>query len=307
VGYVEWLRDGVVIADGQRIRWDSETKIRLGRLSTIASIPLGYEIKVKGVRISDGTLLAQQLDVKPNERAAYESEVIHAMDKLEAAWTSQGSAFRTDDKGNRVTIGRIVESGPDVQRAERILHRLVPPYVPASRLRLRVIQTKAWNAFAMENGAIWVNKGLLDDVSDDELATVLGHELAHYTHEHSRRAARNGALVQLAAIWAQVAVDHVEQTGRSTALEVGAGLSLLAWQSHYSRELEDQADRVGLRYAHEAGYDVTAALSLWKRAREREGELDSISNFFEGDHSRPTDRIKNIERELRLNYGATNQ
>jgi predicted Zn-dependent protease len=87
-------------------------------------------------------------------------------------------------------------------------------------------------------------------------------------------------------------------------LAVAAQFSLAAWKNHYSRELEDQADRVGLRYAYEAGFDVTAALRVWRRVREQQGEQDSISTFFWGDHSRPTDRIKNIERELRLNYPA---
>jgi Zn-dependent protease with chaperone function len=304
-GYVEWLRDGMLIADGQRIRWDSETRVTLGRVSTIASIPLGYEVKVKGVRLSDRTLLAQKLDVKPNGLAAYESEVRHAQDALEAAWTSQGVAFLVDEQGNRADLGRIVESGPDVERARRILNRLIPPYVSAHRLRVRVIQSNVWNAAAMQNGAIWVFKGLLDDVSDDELAAVLGHELAHYTHEHSRRGARNGVLVQLAALGAQAAVAQVQSDGSSTALSLASDLSLSAWRNRYSRVLEDQADRVGLRYAHEAGYDVTAAVRLWRRVREQEGERDAVSNFLWGDHSRPTNRIKNIELELRLNYITT--
>jgi Zn-dependent protease with chaperone function len=157
----------------------------------------------------------------------------------------------------------------------------------------------------MENGAIWVYKGLLDDVSDDELAAVLGHELAHYTHEHVRRGTRNGALVQLAALGAQAAIDGMQGSNRSAGLALVASLSLSAWRNRYSRGLEDQADRVGLRYAHEAGYDVTAAVRLWKRVREQKGEADPVSNFFGGDHSRPTDRIKNIERELLLNYTPT--
>jgi hypothetical protein len=52
------------------------------------------------------------------------------------------------------------------------------------------------------------------------------------------------------------------------------------------------------------GYDVTAAVTLWRRSRENHGEFDPISKFFWNDHSRATDRIKNIERELRLNYTA---
>jgi hypothetical protein len=159
-GYVEWLRDDQLIADGQRVRWDNQTRMKLGRLASIASVPLGYEIKVTGVRAVDGALLAQQLEVKPNGIAAFESQVIQDNNALEAAWTREGIAYFPDANRNQHTLGRIADAGPDVERARRILDRLVPPYVSASRLRLRVIYTRAWNACAMENGAIWVNKGL---------------------------------------------------------------------------------------------------------------------------------------------------
>jgi predicted Zn-dependent protease len=140
--------------------------------------------------------------------------------------------------------------------------------VDADRIRIHVVESNEWNARAMANGAIWVNTGLLDDTSDDELAVILGHELAHYTYEHARRSTKN---------------------------------PLLAWGSGYSRNLEDQADRVGLRYAYEAGFDVERALGLWSRERSRLGE-DDAPNWFSVDHSRATDRIKNIRRELQLNY-----
>jgi Zn-dependent protease with chaperone function len=154
----------------------------------------------------------------------------------------------------------------------------------------------------MENGAVWVYRGLLDDVSDDELAFVLGHELVHYTHEHSRRGTRNARLVQLTAKIAQVALDRVHSNAQNVALTVGADLALLAWNNGYSRQLEDQADRVGLRYAYEGGFDVTQAPKMWQRVVKRSVELDRVSNFFLGDHSRVSDRIRNIERELGLNY-----
>ena len=72
--------------------------------------------------------------------------------------------------------------------------------------------------------------------------------------------------------------------------------------SGYSREFEDQADRVGLRYVYEAGFDVSKGPGLWQKFKEKYGEEDKISNFFAGDHSRPTERIKNIQRQLKLNY-----
>ena len=74
--------------------------------------------------------------------------------------------------------------------------------------------------------------------------------------------------------------------------------------SGYSREYEDQADRVGLRYVYQAGYDPARGPGLWGKFKEKYGEEDKITNFFTGDHSRPTERIKNINRQLKLNYSA---
>lgn len=76
--------------------------------------------------------------------------------------------------------------GRDVQRARTIVARVTPAYVDASAIRLYVIDTKNWNATARGNGALWIFTGL-HDMNDDDVAIVVGHELAHYTHEHTRR------------------------------------------------------------------------------------------------------------------------
>lgn len=301
-GYVEWLRPDHLVADGQRIRWNDQTRLKLGRIPAVSHIPLGYEIKVNGKRADDGSLLAQQLDVKPNGIAAYENEVRQGSDELEAAWMRSGAMFHVAQDGTRSDVGRILETGPEVDRVRRIVGRLLPAYVAPNRLRVRVIQTNAWNASAMQNGALWTNRGLLNDVSDDELACVLGHEIAHYTHEHSRRSTRNAMLVQLAAQVTEAALERVDSPAKHAGLTVGATLALSAWNNGYSRDLEDQADRVGLRYAYEGGFDVSRAPRMWQRVLEREGQMDRVSAFFLGRHSRPEDRIRNLEREIRLNY-----
>jgi Zn-dependent protease with chaperone function len=291
-----------MVVDGQRIRWDNQTHLKLDRVSSVVNIPLGYEINIKGIRTGDGSVLALQLDAKANGIAAYENEVRQWCDDQESAWMRNSAVFQIASDGTRKEGARIIDSGPDVDRVRRILTRLVPPYVDAARLRIHVIQSNTWNAFAMGNGAIGVNKGLLDDVSDDELASVLGHELVHFTYEHIRRGTRNRVLVQLTAKFAQVALERVHSNATNVALTVGADLALMAWNNGYSRQLEDQADRVGLRYAYEGGFDVTRAPKMWQRILERSGQLDRVSNLFLGSHSRPSDRIRNIERELRLNY-----
>jgi predicted Zn-dependent protease len=139
-------------------------------------------------------------------------------------------------------------------------------------------------------------------MSDDELAIVLGHELAHYSHEHSRRAAKAGMWTQFLALGALVAADQIDNEAGRVGAQLGALLSVTAFDAGYSRNQEDQADRVGLRYAHEAGYDVGEGPRLWERFRQKYGNGNKVANFFFGGHSRPSDRIKNIRRELAVNY-----
>ena len=272
-GYLEWQKGSYVIVDGQRVRWAPDTQLQLARLPFVSSVPPGYEVVVTGRRTRDGSLMAERIDARPNGIGLYEGEVVQEFDDVERAWLAKGAMFLADRKDVR-TIGRILDAGPAADRVRRIMRRIVPSYVDATRIRVHVVDSDEWNARAMGNGAIWVNTGLLNDTSDDELAVVLGHELAHYTHHHTRHSVKN------------------------------AKLSLLAWVSGYSRTLEDQADRVGLRYAYEGGFDVEGAIEMWSRVRSQFGEQDVVTTCFAGDHSRATDRMRNIRRELQLNYRA---
>ena len=76
----------------------------------------------------------------------------------------------------------------------------------------------------------------------------------------------------------------------------------MAWKNGYGRSLEDQADRVGLRYAYEAGYDITKGPRLWQRFARKYGEPGKVQNFFFSDHSLSAARAAKLERELALNY-----
>ena len=301
-GYAEYRLGPVLVVEGQRVVADANTRIEGGKGRGFSGIPLGYEVKVKGSRRTDGSILATQVEAKPDGMAMFESDVLSATNEIERVWVKAGAMYSEGPRGRRQTVGEIVEEGPDVQRVRRIMERLVPPYVETSDLRVRVVDTEEWNAAAMGNGAIWVYRGLLEEMSDDELAIILGHELAHYTHEHSRRGAKNAMWGQLAGLAGLVGAGSIDnRTGRQAAT-LGALLSVSAWQSGYSRDFEDQADRVGLRYAHEGGFDVSRGPDLWKKFRKKYGEDGAMTNFLFGSHSRPSDRIRNLERELNLNY-----
>ena len=294
-GYAEFKRGDTLMVDGQRV-------VSGGRAPKVADIPLGYEVKVTGRRDASGALVAGKVESKPNKVDGTEQEILAASDEAEKSWVEKKMMFEPADSGKFIKIGDILESGPYVDRARRITDRLRPSYVPAEAIRVRVVQTDQWNASAMANGAVWVFTGLMDEMDDDEMAIVLGHELTHYTHEHIRRQMSKGSLAQILGVGASVALSQIRSPTVQQLGALGGQLGLSALMSGYSREYEDQSDRVGLRYVYEAGYDPTKGPGLWQKFKEKYGEEDKISNFFTGDHSRPTERIKNIQRQIKLNY-----
>jgi Zn-dependent protease with chaperone function len=302
-GYAEWRRADVLLVDGQRVRPAASAKFKGGgEARSFVSIPLGYEVKAKGVRLADGTLLAREIEAKPNGKALFESDLREAFDELEEKFRRRGRMYEEDDDGDYEEYGRLREAGPEVERVRAITRDLVPPYLDPDDYRVYVIENKEWNAMAAPNGSIYVFTGLIDAMDDDELAIILGHELAHATHEHSRKQFKKDIVIQLAALGVIAAAETIDSKTKRTILQVGTLLAASAWKNGYGRGHEDQADRVGLRYAYEAGYDVGKGPRLWQRFADRYGNLPGVVNFFLSDHSQSKVRSRNLQRELALNY-----
>ena len=300
--YAEWKRDADLLVDGQRVRATSRTKWK-GKYKSLADVPLGDEVRVQGTRQPDGVVLARDIDVRPNGlNALFEAEVRNGTTELEAAWRREKLAFEPATGGKITRIGEVADAGPEVDRIRRIVNRLAPPYIPRDALRVYVIDNKAWNAMAMGNGAIWVFSGIMRDMPDDQLAIVVGHELAHYTHEHSRRQARRAIWTQLAGVAALIGAEAIDSDAARAGAQLGAALGLSALTAGYGRDLEDQADRVGLRYAYEGGFPVQDAPAVWQRFLEKYGQEDRVTNFFFSDHSLASARKSNLEREIVNNY-----
>lgn len=303
--YAEWKRGSDLIVDGQRVRVDGKTKWR-GKFTSPLDVPLGDEVRVTGTRVADGAVLASEIDVRPNgKNALFEADVMSGTNQLEKAWRQDGEAFDADSKGKKVVIGPLEDDGRRVDRVRGLVNRLAPPYVDREALRVYVIDNKEWNAMAMGNGAIWVYRGIIDDMTDNELAIVVGHELTHYTHEHSRRQMRRGVWTQVAGLGALLAAAAIDSEAARAAAQLGAAFTLSAITSGYGRDLEDQADRVGLRYAYEAGFDVSGAPNVWGRFLGKYGQESRLTNFFFSDHSLASARKQNLEREIARNYPPT--
>jgi Zn-dependent protease with chaperone function len=298
-GYAEWRKGHVLVVDGQSVRVAAGAKLKLPKgVGDLDALPLGFEVTAKGLRAADGTLVASELEAKSNETSMFENEARSATTELEAKWLHDGRVYEDRDS----VLGDLYTEGRDVERVQRIVRRLMPPYLTSDDFRVYVVESRDWNAFACANGMIVVYTQLLRDMDDDEIAIILGHEMVHATHEHTRRQFKKGFWTGLLTASVLAAADEIHDKAARNAVKLAGAFTFAAWKNGYGRSCEDQADRVGLRYAYEAGYDVTKGPELWNRFARKYGESSKVANFFFGDHSLASARAKKLAQELALNY-----
>jgi predicted Zn-dependent protease len=181
-----------------------------------------------------------------------------------------------------------------VARVKIIAQRLIPttaafrPDAPNWAWEVNVISSGDVNAWCMPGGKIAVYTGLIEKlkITDDELAAVMGHEIAHALREHGReRASRQAA--QNAVIGIGAALLGLGDAGAglvNIVADVTIGLP-------YSREFEVEADRVGVELAARAGYDPRAAVTLWQKMGQAGG---SAPPQFLSTHPSPQNRAKDL-------------
>jgi predicted Zn-dependent protease len=185
-----------------------------------------------------------------------------------------------------------------LERVTNVARRLVAA-TPAFRQdatgwqwQFNVQKTKELNAYCMPGGRIMVYSGLIEqlDLSDAELATVLGHEIAHALREHTRERVSRTYAQQLVLAGAAAA------TGASEGATNLAGMVAdVTFQLPFSRDQESEADDIGLELMARAGYDPHAALTLWNKMATAE---QSGTPKFLSTHPAPKERIKDIEKNL---------
>lgn len=152
---------------------------------------------------------------------------------------------------------------PEVERyVDQIGRRLLSVTGPQSfDYRFFVVENPQLNAFAVPGGTIYVHTGLIEKVkSTDELAGVLGHEIVHVKARHIARISGPDPLSLIALLGVFLSGGG---TGAQAAGVLGQALAT-SRQLAYNRQLEQEADALGVRYMAEAGYDPRAALGFLK-------------------------------------------
>jgi hypothetical protein len=103
-------------------------------------------------------------------------------------------------------------------------------------------------------------------------------------------------------LWIDLAAAAAGGATKDPTAQQLINMGFAAWRNGYSRDNEDQADRVGLRYAYEGGFDVEKGSRVWIRMLERHGEPDKLYNLINGSHTRPSERYSHLQNEISLNY-----
>jgi len=131
------------------------------------------------------------------------------------------------------------------------------------------------NAYCMPGGKIMVYTGLINKLqtTDDELAAVIGHEIAHALREHGRERMSQAYAQQagIVGIGILAAIFSDDPGTARTSMGLAAAVSTLALTLPNSREGEREADRIGLELSARSGFDPNAAVTLWEKMGKQSG------------------------------------
>ncbi len=192
--------------------------------------------------------------------------------------------------------GALDADAAQVQRVRTITNRLITqvgafrPDASSWPWEIHVISADEVNAWCMPGGKMAVYTGLINRIkpTDDELAAVLGHEMAHALREHSREqiSQQMATQVGLSILTAVTGVQGVN--------DLGSALTNVMFTLPNSRTHESEADLIGVELAARAGYDPRAAVTLWQKMAALGG--GSAPAEFLSTHPSPATRSAELQR-----------
>nr|WP_316641531.1 M48 family metallopeptidase [uncultured Roseateles sp.] len=193
--------------------------------------------------------------------------------------------------------GLAPDKHPQLIRLREIAKRIIPVALPWNerakqwRWEVNLLGDKQLNAFCMPGGKIAFYYGILAQLklNDDEVAMIMGHEVAHALREHARERMGKTAATRIGANVLSSLLG-LGNTG-DALLNMGGQLLTLT----FSREDESEADLVGMELAARAGYDPSAGVSLWQKMGQ--ASKGAPPQWLSTHPAGPT-RIRDIEANL---------
>jgi predicted Zn-dependent protease len=206
----------------------------------------------------------------------------------------------TIDRETEIQIGRegaaelegkygVVQDAAAEARLEGIGRRITAvTEEPSFPWTLKVLNTSEVNALALPGGFVYITKGMMGYVkNDDELAGVIGHEAVHVSHHHAKSEIEK-------AMTASLLVELVTQKS-SDAIRQAAGIALDLEMRQGYREKEYEADQYGTGYAYRAGYRAEGLRQVLARLHEDKGDPGRLTWLLQS-HPPLSKRIERLDQ-----------
>lgn len=191
-----------------------------------------------------------------------------------------------EDYDKAVRLKGLVYDDPTLTAyLQEVADRLYPEF--KDTVTVRLVDSPELNAFALPNGSIYLNIGLVSRMRNEaQLATVIGHEISHFTRQHSlkKRNAADGA------IFAGMAVTIL------TGISLTGDLVVMSAMSGYSQDMEREADELGFQRLVASDYDPAEASKVFEIMREEVKALDLDEPFLYSSHPRLSERIDTMQQ-----------
>jgi predicted Zn-dependent protease len=193
----------------------------------------------------------------------------------------------------------VVSSGPEHEMVVRVARRLAQATGEAAndfKWEVTLVRSPQANAFCLPGGKIAVFTGILPFArTEDGLAAVMGHEMAHAVARHGSQRLLRSSMAQTLMMGASFSLGDMDPSQRRAvmgALGAGAAYGVLL---PFSREHETEADQMGLLYMARAGYDPREAIEFWERMSQSGGQQPPE---FASTHPAHATRIENLKTFL---------
>jgi predicted Zn-dependent protease len=185
-----------------------------------------------------------------------------------------------------------------LDRVERIGQRCARVSLrPNLTYRFHVIQSREINGFSLPGGHVYVTTALLKLANDNELASVLSHEVGHVVARHSLKTLKKSKeyddIANQLGEWTGVAGSLARDLGVSLGQIVGAGVLTL-----HSRDEEREADFLGVRAMPAAGFDPQGMITMFQKLQRIEEQNPDLLGSLFSDHPDAQERIDNTRYEI---------
>lgn len=190
----------------------------------------------------------------------------------------------------------VVVSGPDAEMVQRVGERIAAVADdPGYEWRFTLIRSSEVNAWCLPGGKVAVYSGILPVTQDENgLAVVMAHEIAHAIAQHGAERMLQEQLTQVGLTAVSTTLGGLSQQAQGAVLALFGAGAQFGVLLPFSRDMESEADHIGLIYMARAGYDPEAAVALWQRmAEQRSGpQVPEYASTHPSDET----RIKNLQK-----------